>query len=266
MRKVLLSVIMGLSLVGCGNSDEPKQQKDFYQKIEQLEKELAIAKDSSNTLIIDKKEKEIKRFLKNNQQQAQDWIGEVSHVRRDDQGRLRIKLENRNQEYTLNIIDLKAIEYASNFKAGDEVVFTGKLGAERSITISGALDNPEFKLIPESFRLKLDKESIVQNDDVIREQILLDKKERLESRIQTEVAMACKREVRRNLTYPNSADFSFMNMNIHKVNDNKWAYSNSVEAKNALGHLLEKNVICYAELTTSESSFSIKTVKVNFLN
>ena len=160
-------LLLSFLLTACGNSTtEPKEQQEFKSLISSLSNEYKTAKNSDNDLEIKDFENKFKKELKDTNRAVSSWVGSfVSSTLNND--KLTIELSNGDQKYYLILVDPKVIEYSKKFKKDDQILFSGNLGNESSLTINGALSEPEFRFYPTKISTVDDKDGIIQSQKII---------------------------------------------------------------------------------------------------
>ncbi|MFA3130309.1 MULTISPECIES: hypothetical protein [Acinetobacter calcoaceticus/baumannii complex] len=251
-------------LTACGNStSEPKDQQEFKNLVSSLSDEYKEVKDSKNDLEVKDFEKKFNKELKETNRSVSSWIGNFDSSSVDDEG-VTIDLTNGDQTYHLILVDPKAIEYSKNFKKDDKILFSGNLGKESSITMTGALREPEFIFYPTKISTVDDKNGVVQDQKIIDD---LHKKQEAEEKaflVKQAVAIQCKAFIKANLRFPESADFS-SDEEITELDNKKFIYKSVVNAKNGLGNEIPHRFLCLVQVG-DEADPVIKVLKANFLD
>lgn len=91
--------------------------------------------------------REILQFMKKTPHNAVQWIATVDRVKRDG-AMVVLNAIYGMHSYSFYIYDPQGVKIAEQFTGGEEVVFSGNLGPERSITILGSLVAPSFSMYP----------------------------------------------------------------------------------------------------------------------
>jgi hypothetical protein len=91
--------------------------------------------------------REILEFMKKTPHNAFQWIATVDRVKRDG-AMVVLNAIYGMHSYSFYIYDPQGVKIAEQFIGGEEVVFSGNLGPERSITILGSLVAPSFNMYP----------------------------------------------------------------------------------------------------------------------
>ena len=156
-----MAIAIALCLTGCSDKRTTvPEQISFINQISAYEKQndhlrymKLRGKDENKELPpenladqIAESDREILKFLKNPPKAVQ-WIATVVDVRRQ-KNEIFISSGYRNQAYGLIIFDEQAKKIAEQFKEDDEIIFTGILFPEQSLSILGALSLPEFRIEP----------------------------------------------------------------------------------------------------------------------
>ena len=125
-----LFVLRTLFLMG-GGADVPDDQKMFIDEWQRLKK----IDDTSGG----------NKHLKDNRSEIEKWYGEFVKHKSTNSGDI-ILVKHDGIEYNLSPeIPLEGLDNnVKSIKEGDKVYFTGTLNGERSLTNSGALDEPEM--------------------------------------------------------------------------------------------------------------------------
>jgi hypothetical protein len=128
MKRLLLILLPLLLIIGCAKI--PDDQQLFINKWKSLKK----TKNYSGG----------EKHLKNNRATITKWYGEFVEYKYD-----RILLKHKGIEYNLypELPFSNEGRKINSLQKGDKVNFSGRLNGEKSITNSGALSEPEMKVI-----------------------------------------------------------------------------------------------------------------------
>jgi len=256
----IISVIFLLILtvtVGCSPS-ENTDQENFIKSIRAIVSELRELQSEKlfgwldNNLRpegvdgkISEKQRQLDQLLGDKDRKAKSWNAEVDSLARDGSNIL-IWSSHGGHTYQLKIFDSEAKKIVEEIKAGDEIIFSGVIGAEASLTKTGATLAPEFHFSPSEILWKSVK--ITQPESEIKE--LNNEHDRLINQ-QTEdnqrgqfVTEKCRVMVLKRLKYPASGSFSWFKSELSKKSSNTWIYSDVISAKNELGGELPIRFIC----------------------
>ena len=257
-------LLLSFLLTACGNSTtEPKEQQEFKSLISSLSNEYKTAKNSDNDLEIKDFENKFKKELKDTNRAVSSWVGSfVSSTLNND--KLTIELSNGDQTYYLILVDPKVIEYSKKFKKDDQILFSGNLGNESSLTINGALSEPEFRFYPTKISTVDDKDGIIQSQKVVDDLHKKQEAEEKEFLIKQAIAIQCKEFIKANLRFPESAEFS-SNEEITEQDDKKFIYKGVVNSKNGFGNDVPSRFVCVVQVGNEEDPI-IKVLKANFLD
>lgn len=130
----------------------PKTDQDiFNDQVEALQNEYEEALDSENSIFVEKIEAKAKQILRKNWL-FKDWSAEILSISNGSvnnaiEKSYTIIAENNSTTFHLNVNNSFKPQI-ENMKKGDKITFSGQAAKEESITISGAIDNPEFKFYP----------------------------------------------------------------------------------------------------------------------
>jgi hypothetical protein len=265
MRYLLFTLLL-LPLAACDTSSEletPTRQKAFIKKIESLEQNYELAKDTGNDLQIQKVEKEIKKELKQTNRRANGWAGIVEEVTTYDKG-VTVTLKNSTQSYHLELLDSKLQKMAETLQKGQPVVFSGDLGEEVSFTLSGAVSEPEFRFPPISVKRVGDETRMEQDPALIEAERQAERKEKVDNAARLAVMEACQEKVTQALQYPESASFSWTQSGFGKTDDGRWVYEDVVEAKNGLGAEIPRRFRCIATIEAAGEKMGAEVVNWAF--
>jgi hypothetical protein len=154
-------VAIVIALVGCEERRQVPDQMAFMHQIsvfklryEDLNYLEYNGKDSNGRLVpadiseqVKASDREILQYLKDTPRNAVQWIATVVGVHRKG-SMVVLNASYGMQSYSFHIYDPQAVKIAEQFTGDEEIVFSGNLGPERSMTIIGALAWPSFSLYP----------------------------------------------------------------------------------------------------------------------
>jgi len=162
-KKLLLGIaaVIVIALVGCEDRPQVPDQIAFMHQIsvfkrrnDDLNNLEYNGKDGSGRLApadiseqVKASEREILQFLKQTPHIADQWIATVVGVHRKG-AMVVLNASYGMQSYSFHIYDPQGVKIAEQFLGDEEIVFSGNLGPERSMTIFGALAWPTFSLYP----------------------------------------------------------------------------------------------------------------------
>lgn len=264
--KRFLILVFPIIVAACGEQQalEPAAQKSFKGLVLSLSKLHEEAEGSGNALAEEEFEKRFEKELKKTNRRATSWVGSFVSSSGEKE-KLTIELQNDDQTYHLVLIDPDAVNFTKNLKKGDDVLFTGDLGYETSFTVSGALEEPEFRLYPFNIKRPNDKEWVSQSKEKIKQVLAEGKAEHAEAYIEIKVAAQCKMAITAQLRFPESADFSWSG-EVVKQDDNQWLYRNTVNAKNALGNAIPHRFYCLAEGAYAHGSAIVSIITAEIID
>lgn len=232
-----------LLISGCGSSLPPSQE-EFGKSIEGLRERYEQAQESGNQAKEKAAEAAVVSFLRGTPRRAERWMATVESI--DGSDTLTVVANSDSQIFRLQIVDAAVKSYASGLSRGEKVFFSGPLGSERSLTIAGALDEPEFSFYPEELGRVGEAVGVKQSAQLIQARLAAERQEGLDTEARGAVAVACERAIEKRLMLPESADFSWLKMSLNKIDGKTWLYVNVVEAKNAFGNVIPHRFACKA--------------------
>jgi len=156
MKKIMNSKRVSLALVifslfGCGNNNQPSTQVSFSTQIGQFQSE--YAEWDGNDLKQDKICETMNRFI-DSFGQFEDWTGIVGEVNNSlGDSWVTVNYDNdQNIDLKLwpegDILGNKALDIFYELKPKNQIIFSGKIIREMSLTNSGMMSNPEIKIEP----------------------------------------------------------------------------------------------------------------------
>ncbi len=134
----------------CGSSSSltsrpvPPGQTELENMLASMKNEYRVAKNNDNYLQIENTEGKMQSFrssLKSNNLSATLWVCDVVRVVTDKI----VTCSHGYVEYHLNHPESMAAMFGQ-LRAGDKIVFSGKIKSEGSLTISGAIGEPELRV------------------------------------------------------------------------------------------------------------------------
>ncbi|MDA0686950.1 MAG: hypothetical protein O3C22_09015 [Bacteroidetes bacterium] len=152
MRNFSILILFVLNLLSCGNkNNQPVTQVSFSTQISQFQSE--YAEWDGNDLKQDKICEKMNRFI-DSFGQFKDWTGIVGQVNNtlgdswvtvdyDNDQNIDLKLWPEG-----DILGNKALDIFYELKPKNQIIFSGKIIREMSITNSGMMRNPEIKIEP----------------------------------------------------------------------------------------------------------------------
>lgn len=186
---------------------------------------------------------------------AKLWKGTVTGLRRD--GRFVVlSAFYMGQHYKLYLFDAAAKERVQLWKEDDEILFSGNLGSEQSVTRWGGLTSPSFEFFPTY--ITDGKLEIQQPADQVAKLEQLEEQERVDAALQPVITQHCKEHVLATLKYPASGSFSWFKADLRKVGDNQWIYTDVVKAVNDMGGKLPVRFVCAASLDGQRVSTEVR--------
>jgi len=279
LRNYLLVTII-FALLGCDNGPKNPEQIAFMGKIQSLGAEkdrlsmtALTGKDSSGRVApadidsqVEKTEQAILQLIKGSPPDVIQWNAKVNSVQRSG-SEIIVHSSYGSQYYDLLIIDPQSVKIAEQFLENDKITFSGNLGPERSRTLFGALSTQEFSFHPTSVvskygEIKQSASAIIQKTQLIQAQSAKQEKQRQqqaqEEALKDNIIDLCKSTLRSNLKYPESASFSWFKRNIVKRSENRWTFSDVIEAKNDFGGALPTRFECDATVLDERIEVSVR--------
>jgi hypothetical protein len=200
--------------------------------------------------------------------QVKEWQATVKNVTEKSNYTV-IHTEFRNQTYELWIFEPEARVKARQMYAKTDVVFSGQLLEEKSITRAGAKENPEFGVY--ASRIIGGGLEIAQSAEGIARELELDEAAKVQARAKStaetrdsinedRTVAYCKELVTKKLKYPVSGAFSWFQGKTRKESDTKWTYTDVVTSVDHSGSKQSARFIC----TTTIRNESI-TGQITFL-
>ncbi|MBL4763545.1 MAG: hypothetical protein JKY93_12715, partial [Gammaproteobacteria bacterium] len=145
MRSLFLVVLLVLG--GCSDSTDfvtSAGQLSFADDVGQLSADYDAALDGNNEHQIKAVEERYQSSLKKSDYVADNWLARVDYVGDD----FTIETQVMPYSFQLMLFSPDAVEMAKQLSKGDLISFSGSLGGERSITVTGGIGQPEFKFFP----------------------------------------------------------------------------------------------------------------------
>lgn len=256
IKKIFICACISLGLLGCGEVKAPQNQVDLVNYFEKIKDKLKEIEKSNNAILLKEAENKVKETIKSQNFPVNQWYGEVQSITQKGDAVV-VLAAFENQEYTLVIIDSDAKSAATTLKKGDDIYFSGNMGRERSITLSGTLSNPEFSFMPKS--IKVANNSYSQSPELIQAKLNQARESLKQKNFRRQVIMACQKRIRElySLSYRDS--FSAMNMQAKKIADDQWGYINKVVLKDVNGHKKEMDVYCTASVKMQDKDTMVIT-------
>jgi hypothetical protein len=272
-------VFVLIQVAACGGPTENKEQESFIKTFRILRSELQNLKADKLVGWLDKnlqpenldqqiaeKQRKLDELLGNKGRQANSWNAEVDSLIRDGSNII-IRASYGDHFYQLQIFDPSAKKIAEQIKAGDQIVFSGKVGAEASITKTGASLAPEFYFPPTEILWKSTKISqalsVIEGRNDERERAL--HQQRIASAASQEesargqfVKEECRDAVLKKLKYPASGSFSWFKSELNKKSTDVWTYSDVISAKNEFGGDLPVRFVCEGKYIKEKLNLSLK--------
>jgi hypothetical protein len=275
----VLIVSVLIQVAGCGGPSENTEQKNFVKTFRILKSELQDLKTEKLVGWLDKnlqpenldqqiaeKQRKLDDLLGDKGRQANSWNAEVDSLIRDGSNII-IRASYGGHFYRLQIFDPEAKKVVEQIKAGEQIVFSGKVGAEASITKAGAVLAPEFYFPPTEILWK--STTISQTVSVIEARN--DERERAlhQQRIDSAASQAesergqfvkeeCRGAVLKKLKYPASGSFSWFESELIKSSSESWIYSDVISAKNEFGGDLPVRFVCEGRYVKNKLSLNVK--------
>jgi hypothetical protein len=130
----------------------PTAQQQLTLQAKSLYERYKDAGATKNDIAIDAIKPEIERFLHQTNRRADNWQATIEDVRLDA-GKIIITATFETQKYLLILLSADAKNKAAALTNGDQIIFTGGLSPERSLTINGGLTEQEFMTEPDSISI-----------------------------------------------------------------------------------------------------------------
>lgn len=245
---IITITITAVFLLTAHDSNLPPSQVSFSARVADLRTAVERADDSGNALSVNKAEAAAITFLRETEHQADKWLASVDSVESHGDETW-IKAEQGELKFCLRIADPKLKAWAESRVRGDEIEFDGNLGRERSLTLSGGLDEPEFTFWPRRIRLMKEAASQEQDAQILYKASLREKQRIYDSEAEMVTAAACQEAALARLTLPDQASFSWLQQSVTKTGADVWTYNSTVDAKNLMGATIVYQLICNAKVT-----------------
>jgi hypothetical protein len=268
-----------IHVAGCGGPSENKEQEAFIKNFRTLKSELQdlqtdklvgwMSKNLQPENLgqqIEEKQRKLDELLGDKSRQANSWNAEVDSLIRDG-SKIIIRASYGGHFYGLEIFDPSAKKIAEEIKAGDQIVFSGRVGAETSITKTGAALAPEFRFPPteilwKSAKISQSLSAIQDINDELQRQLNQQSKDMAISREETErgalVKAECRKAILKKLKYPASGSFSWFKSELVKNSTESWIYSDVISAKNEFGGDLPIRFVCEGKFVKDKLSLTTK--------
>lgn len=149
MLKLATTCTISLLLMACSQTDMPPEQQALIDRYDQARQGLNDSRDSSNEARITQAEKAARTLIETPSRKASTWHAVVESVRQDRDLTV-LTVTQPPQTYHLLLADPDMQRLANTLSKGDRVTFSGDIKREHSATLTGALNNPEFKFLPTS--------------------------------------------------------------------------------------------------------------------
>lgn len=246
MKTLPALLIAILITTGCDSGTKElssDSQRIYSDQVDNQQQLLDQAKKTKNELAIKKAEEAATDFLKGKTTTADNWKATVEEVR-SMEITTDIIGQYKTQTYTMRLADPKLKAWAATLKSGDNLIFSGSLGKERSITIEGGLRNPEFTFFPVSIRTESETTDHLQSDESIANARLLEEEQERRGKLITMIDTLCEESTKAKAINKRSADFSFLNREVTQTDTNTWRYTNNVTLQNAYGAKITYRVSC----------------------
>jgi hypothetical protein len=260
-----LGLALALLAGGCSESTNPEQDA-FVSQVRSLSSRLGDHQSTalvegligsqqvaaSSNEAIKKLDSEVRRLFHETRTTASSWRAEVERIEPVD-GLVVVKTAYGNQLYRLKLFDESAKSAVARLTKGDEILFSGVLGPERSLTQFGSLASPVFEFYPTTIAVR--GSTLSQATAEIEQRLASEKaaaqeeqdaraKASIEDAIRETSESSCRQLVVSTLKYPASASFSWFKKDFVKKAENKWIYYGVVEAKNSFGGQLPVRFAC----------------------
>jgi len=164
-------------------------------------------------------------------------------------------------QYKLYMFGDTSKEQAQLLNEEEEILFSGNLGPERSLTRWGALAAPSYRLYPTY--VTNGTLEIKQNADEIRKLEEREVEAALEEAVAPVIIQNCKQHVLATLKYPASGSFSWFKADLRKVGNRDWVYTDVVKAVNDVGGKLPVRFVCEAELEGQKVRTTVRLLDGN---
>lgn len=265
-------VFVLIQIAACSGPAENKEQENFIKNVRTLKSELQnlqteklvgwMSKNLQPENLgqqIEEKQRKLDELLGDKSRQANSWNAEVDSLIRDGSN-IVIRASYGDHFYRLEIFDPSAKKIAEEIKAGDQIVFSGRIGAETSITKTGAALAPEFYFPPSEILWKTKKivQSVAAIEDKKSEQARGQAVSREDSERAAFVKAECRKTVLEKLKYPASGSFSWFKSEMNKKSSDVWVYSDVISAKNEFGGDLPVRFACEGEYEKGKLSLNLR--------
>jgi hypothetical protein len=229
------------------------------------EKNIKTAKGTGNEANVKKAESDALAFLRKTEHRADAWRATIDEISMRNE-EIWIEAQQGRQKFRMRIIDPTVKGWANSRSRGEKIEFSGILGSERSFTLSGGLDEPEFTFFPDRIRLMSEKNPIEQSPQILQAALAQGEQKSLESRILGEIPPVCQAAVEKKLEPQNQASFSWLKKDFRKTGEDLWVYRNSVDAKNRMGATTTYRYECNVKVTLEKNGeLSVQVRSIVFL-
>lgn len=254
-----IAAMLASIIVGCGEQDQkpkvaaPKtEQIQLLTATKELSKQLEQVRAGNNEAATRTVENNIKRAIKSQSVTANGWVATVEKIMEIEDETV-VLANYESSEFMLKLVSKDARSWATGLKSGDTIEFSGNMGKEASVTLDGALRNPEFRFYPAAIKLQNETKSQFQTDNDIAAAIVRITKKEEQDTLITYIKTLCEENAKARATVKRSVDFSLFNAKITQIDNSNWTYTNTVDGKNAFGTTFEYKMNCQVETRQSQS-------------
>lgn len=250
---LLIAFCATIIIASCSKPEPPQDQAAISQRTAAFAAQIKQARDSNNDIAVKESEKAAKEYLSSINASANGWQAVVEKVTEQQDGAVVIYAKSITQEYALQLVDPRAKTWAAAVGAGTQILFSGQVGPERSITLDGGLSNPEFRLYPTAIRRAKEKTETVQAQEHIDAHLSKIRQGALEQRAKENIRTVCHNIAKTKFNDNAKLDFGILDAEFEQTAPLHYAYSNIVTAENIYGAERRFGMVCLAEYALEDN-------------